>query len=258
MRVAALYDIHGNLPALRAVLAEAAREGAETFVIGGDVADGPMPFETIEQLVTLGDRARYVRGNTDRAVVEAYDQGRTDQREDGDPAARAVWFAAGAISRTQRDFLGGFAPTVGLRIDGLGPVLFCHGSPRSDEEIITRVTPEERLRSILEGNEEPVIVGGHIHQQYDRSLPGQRVVNPGSVGMPYEGRPGAYWALLGPGIEMRRTEYDLDELRRSGFSDLDKLLRESLFEPADPGFVAEHFEGQADDSWRDPASPDSL
>lgn len=245
MRVAALYDIHGNLPALRAVLAEAGRDGVDAFLIGGDVADGPMPRETIEQLMALGDRARYVQGNTDREVVRAYDQRSTELSERGDPAARAVSFAAGLISSTQRDFLDRFAPTVGLVVDGLGPVLFCHGSPRSDTEIITRVTSDDRLRSILAGVEGEVVVGGHIHQQYDRSLDGWRVVNPGSVGMPYEGRAGAYWALLGPSVELCRTEYDLGQLRRSEFADLDELLKESLFEPAAPAFVAELFEQQA-------------
>lgn len=243
MRVAALYDVHGNLPALGAVLADARREGVDAFVIGGDVADGPMPRETIEQLMALGDRARYVRGNTDRDVVDAYDRG--DLGEDDDPAARAVSFAAGSISRPQRDFLDGFAPTVRLEVDGLGPALFCHGSPRSDMEIITRVSSHDRLRSIFDGTGDPVVLAGHIHQQYDRSLDGWRVVNPGSVGMPYEGRPGAYWALLGPGIELRRTEYDLDQLRGSGLPDLHELLKESLFEPADPALVAELFERQA-------------
>jgi predicted phosphodiesterase len=245
MRVAALYDVHGNLPALRAVLAEAGREGVDTFVIGGDVADGPMPRQTVDQLMALGARARFVQGNTDREVVRAYDRRLTQPSEHADPAARAVTFAAGRISSTQRDFIASFAPTVGLEVDGIGSVLFCHGSPRDDMEIITRVTSDDRLRSILLGVEEPVIVAGHIHQQYDRSLDGWRVVNPGSIGMPYEGQPGAYWALLGPGVELRRTEYDLDQLRDSDFADLAELLKESLFEPAAPASVAELFEQAA-------------
>jgi predicted phosphodiesterase len=245
IRVAALYDVHGNLPALRAVLAEAVREEVDAFVIGGDVADGPMPRETVEQLMALDARAHFVRGNTDREVVWAYDQHLTEQSERADPAAGAVSFAAGRISSSQRDFIDGFAPIVRLEIDGVGSVLFCHGSPRNDTEIITRVTSDDRLRSILGGVQEPMIVAGHVHQQYDRSLDGWRVVNPGSVGMPYEGRPGAYWALLGPGVGLRRTEYDLDQLRSSEFADLFELLKESLFEPAAPASVAELFERAA-------------
>ncbi len=250
MRVAALYDIHGNLPALRAVLAEAEREGADAFVIGGDVAAGPLPRETIDRLMALSGRARYVRGNADREVVDAYDRAAIDINAVDDPARRAAAFAASRIARPHRDFLAGFAPNVTLEVDGLGPTLFCHGSPRSDTEIITRITPEDRLREVLGGVEAPVVVGGHTHQQFDRSIGRWRFVNAGSVGVPYEGRPGAYWALLGPDVQLRRTECDdlqetVDELRAGGFPDLDEMLKESLLEPADPDEVSEFFERQA-------------
>jgi predicted phosphodiesterase len=249
MRVAALYDIHGNLPALRAVLVDAQQEGVDAFLIGGDVAAGPLPGETLDQLMALGGRARFVRGNADREVVDAYDRGHTDVGEVDDPADRAAVFAASRISRPHRDFLAGFAPTVGLDVDGLGPTLFCHGSPRSDTEIITRVTPDDRLRDLLADVDQHVVVGGHIHQQLDRPIDRWRFVNAGSVGVPYEGRPGAYWALLGPDVELRRTEYDLEqavqELRAGGFPDLDELLKESLLEPVDPDDVSEFFERQA-------------
>ncbi len=248
MRVAALYDIHGNLPALRAVLAEAAGEHVDLFVIGGDVADGPMPRETIAELMMLGDHARFVLGNTDREVIDAYDHDRTARDSGDDLAARVGSFAAGQISRAQRDFLAGFSATVELELDGLGDALFCHGSPRSDLEIITRITPDERIRDVLDGVEAAVVVGGHVHQRYDRSVGAWRVLNPGSVGMPYEGEPGAYWALLGAGVELRRTEYDLGQLHASSFADVDEWLKESLFEPADPAFVTELFERQAADS----------
>lgn len=248
MRVAVLCDIHGNGPALGAVLAEVDREGVQALVIGGDLATGPMPRETIERLIALGD-ARFVRGNADREIVEAYDEGNTEIDELEDPAARAAAYAADQISRVQRDFLAGFASTVSLKVDGLGPTLFCHGSPRSDSEIVTRETTDERLREILGGVGEPVIVGGHTHQQFDRSIDRWRFVNAGSVGMPYEGSRAAYWALLGPDVELRRTEYDVEralaELRGAGFPDVDEMLKESLIEPADPAEVSEFFERQA-------------
>lgn len=249
MVIAALYDIHGNLPALRAVLAEAEAEGAEKFVIGGDVAGGPLPRETIEQLMALGEQACFVRGNGDREDVAAFDAGTTELSAEDDPAERAALFVASQISQAQRDFLAGFAKTVRLDLDGLGPTLFCHGSPRSDSEIITRLTSDERLQEILADVEERVIVGGHTHQQFDRTIGSWRMINAGSVGIPYEGRPGAYWALLGRDVELRRTEYDLDaalgELRASGFPDLEELLKESLVDPVDPREVSEFFERQA-------------
>lgn len=249
MRVAALYDIHGNLPALRAVLTDAWREGVDAFVFGGDVAAGPLPRGTIEQLIGIGGRTWFVRGNADREIVEAYDDGRTVLEQVSDPAERAAVFAAAQISRHHRDFLAAFAAVVRLEIDGLGPVIFCHGSPRSDTEIITRETPDTRLREILDGTDEPVVVAGHVHQQLDRSVGDWRFVNAGSVGVPYEGQAGAYWALLGPDVELRRTDYDLDraveELRAGGFPDLDELLKESLLEPVDPSEVSGFFEREA-------------
>jgi predicted phosphodiesterase len=249
MRVAALYDIHGNVPALRAVLEDARSADVDAFVIGGDVAAGPLPRETIEQLMALGGRARFVQGNADREVVDAYDQGRAETDDAEDFAKRAAVFAAARISRPQRDFMAAFAPTVGLDVDGVGPTIFCHGSPRSDTEIITRVTSENRLREILGEVREHVVVGGHVHQQFDRSIASWRFVNAGSVGLPYEGRAGAYWALLGPDVQLRRTEYDvqhaIEELRLGGFPELDEMLRESLVEPVDPNEVSEFFERQA-------------
>lgn len=166
-----------------------------------------------------------------------------------DPEKRVAVFAAGRISRAQRDLLDAFAAVVGLEVDGLGATLFCHGSPRSDTEMITRITSDDRLREILGGVGEAVVVCGHTHQQFDRSIDGWRVINAGSVGVPYEGSAGAYWALLGPHVELRRTEYELDraveELSRGGYPDLDEMLKESLLDPIDPAEVAKLFEREA-------------
>jgi len=249
VRVAVLCDIHGNPPALDAVLAEAMRDGADALVIGGDAAAGAMPRETIERLMALERPVHFVRGNADREIVECYDRGLTAIERLDDPALRSAAFAAGRISPAQRDFLAGFAQTVVLELAGLGPTLFCHGSPRSDTEIITRITPDARLREILAGVDQAVVVGGHTHQQFDRVLDRWRFVNAGSVGMPYEGTRGAYWALLGPDVALRRTDYDVDralaQMRGGSFPDLEEMLRESLIEPVDPAEVAEFFEAQA-------------
>ena len=251
VRVAALYDIHGNLPALRAVLTEVEKDGVETLVIGGDVVPGPQPRETIEQVIALGQRARFVRGNADREVVDAYDQGRVRPQDESSPADKAAAFAAARITKIQRDFLADFRPTVVLEIDGLGPVVFCHGSPRSDSEIITTATSDERLREILQEVPEELVVGGHTHRQFDRRTDGRRFVNAGSVGCPYEGRPGAYWALLGPEVALRRSEYDVvdaaEQLRATGYPDIEEMLRESLTDPVDADEVAAFFEGLAAD-----------
>ncbi len=201
MRVAALSDIHGNLPALEAVVSEVAHESIDLVVICGDVASGPLPVETLDLLMTLPN-ARFLHGNADRSLVAAYD-GTAKPRLAG-PAAD--WCAA-QLSEQHRDFLASFPDEVRLELDGLGRVLFCHGSPRSDEEMMTSDTPEGRLREITAGSDADVIVCGHTHMQFDRMVDGVRIVNPGSVGMPY-GEPGAYWALFGPEVNFRRTDYD--------------------------------------------------
>jgi putative phosphoesterase len=239
-RVAALYDIHGNEPALRAVLAEVEREPVDLVVVGGDVVPGPLPTETIETLRSLERPAVFIRGNTDRWVVEAFDG--------AEPGPAAVWTAR-RIDREQRDFLASFAERAVVEVNGLGAVLFCHGSPGNDEEMLTTLTPEERWRPILAGVEQRIVVCGHTHTQFDRALDTWRVVNAGSVGMPYEGRGGAYWALVGPDVELRRTEYDIEaaepRLRAGGWPGMDGFLRDSFLEPRDPLEVAATLERQA-------------
>jgi predicted phosphodiesterase len=234
-------DIHGNLPALRAVLAEIDAERPDAIVVGGDVALGPLPAEAIDAVAALGNRARYVRGNCDRQMVEAYDSGGT-----GD--AVLDWLSE-RLDSDRRDFLASFEPTVELMVDGLGAVLFCHGTPRSDDEIVTSLTPEERLAEILAGVEERTIVGGHTHVQYDRRAADKRLVNAGSVGMAYQGVPGAFWAVLGPDVQLRHTPLDPAsvhaELARAGYPDLDDMLKESLLEPADPREVERYWEERA-------------
>jgi len=202
LRVAALADIHGNLPALEAVLAEVDRERPDLIVVCGDVASGPMPAQTIDLLLKL-PRARYVRGNADRGLIDEFD-GKSKPEM---PGPFADWCAK-QISRQQRDFLAAFEDSVVVDdVDGVGKTLFCHATPRSDVLIMTAETPLERIRELLAGTDAQVVVCGHTHMQFDRTVDGVRVVNAGSVGMPY-GKPGAYWTMLGPAIESRRTDYD--------------------------------------------------
>ena len=245
--VAALYDVHGNLPALEAVLADRAFGRADAVVVGGDVAAGPLPAEVLDRLQALAAPVRWVRGNADREVVGHFDRGDTDHSVYGPdaPAERADAFTAGRITRAQRDLLAGFEDVV--RLDG---ALYCHGSPRRDDEIITALTPEARLEPMLDGVAEALVVCGHTHHQFELRAGAHRVVNAGSVGMPYEGAPGAYWLLVHDGTpEPQRTVYDVDAaadpLRASGFPDVDDLIRESLLDPVDAAWVARHFEERA-------------
>jgi putative phosphoesterase len=247
MILAALYDVHGNLPALDAVLADAAFARADAVVVGGDVAAGPLPAEVLDRLAALELPLHWVRGNADREVVAAFDRGDTDAtvHPPDAAAARADAFTAGRITRAHRDLLASFEDVV--RLEG---ALFCHGSPRRDDEIITAVTPPERLAPILEGVAEELVVCGHTHHQFELHAVGRRVVNAGSVGMPYEGAPGAYWLLIEDGeVEHRRTELDADAvaavLRASGFPDVEELVRETLLRPVGAQEVARHFESRA-------------
>ena len=199
MRIAALSDIHGNLPALEAVLREVDQEHPDLIVFGGDVASGPMPAETIEALRKLKD-ARFVRGNADRGLIEEFD----GKAPSPMPGPFAGWCAE-QLNHEQRDFLDSFEDKIQV-----GRVLFCHASPRNDTDIFTTETPDDRVRLLMDGVDADLVdlvVCGHTHMQFDRRVDGLRILNPGSVGMPY-GRPGAYWAMLDSAVEMRRTDYD--------------------------------------------------
>ena len=249
MRVAALYDIHGNLPALEAVLAEVDDVGADVIVAGGDIASGPMPRETLAFLTARRERIEYVRGNADRALIEVP----PESNDDDIWVARDRW-AAAQLTEPQRAFLSRLPQTLVLDLDGLGRTLFCHGSPRSDEEIITRATPETRLREMLAGVGERTVVCGHTHVQFDRVVDDTRVVNAGSVGMPYEDTQGAYWALLGRDVELRRTGYDhnqaAERIRATGFPGAAEFAVEHIVNSTSASEATEFFERMSEERLR--------
>jgi predicted phosphodiesterase len=205
VRVAALYDIHGNLHALDAVLAEA---DADLIIVGGDAVAGPWPSETLQRLREFGDGVRFIRGNADREVA-------SELPGLAPPAVRN--FVRKHLTEEQIAFLGTWSLTDSIEVDGLGPVLFCHATPRSDDEILTRISTEERWQDVLAGVDERTVVCGHTHVQFDRRIGATRLVNSGSVGMPYEDEPGAYWTLLGPDVEFRRTPYEPGDIQASGW-----------------------------------------
>jgi predicted phosphodiesterase len=198
VRVAALYDVHGNLPALDAVLAEVPDDAA--IVLGGDHVYGPFPVETLARLGALGARARWLRGNTDREQLEI---------GAGEGAHDVLVWVGERLTESDVRFLHGLPPT--LELDG---VLFCHATPRSDHDRFDAGTPEDAVAGWFADVAAATVVCGHTHRQFDRTIAGRRVVNAGSVGMPHEDEPGAYWALLDDGeVELRRTGYDPGPLR---------------------------------------------
>ncbi len=206
MRIAAIYDIHANLPALEAVLQEVRHVEADQIVVGGDVLPGPMPRETMECLLDFPIPARFIQGNGEAAVLEQM-AGRDPIMVPEQHRPTVRWTAQQLDSKYQR-LLTGWPQTLRIEIGGIGEVLFCHATPRSDTEIFTRLTPEERLLPVFEGLNAPLVVCGHTHMQFSRMVGGIRVLNAGSVGMPF-GKPGAYWLTLGPDIQFRHTLYDL-------------------------------------------------
>ncbi|MBA2554453.1 MAG: metallophosphoesterase family protein [Geodermatophilaceae bacterium] len=204
MTVVVLSDIHGVLPALEAVLAEPAAQEAELIVLTGDIAAGPLPVQTLDRLVGLGDRVLWVRGNADRELVALAGGGETSI-----PDPIAPW-AAAQLRPDQVTLLAELPHPVTRHLDGFGDVLFCHGSPRDDDEVVLVDTRLERWDEALSTVDESVatVVCGHTHMPFVRLAFGRLVVNPGSVGMPY-GRPGAHWALLDNGtVQLRRTTFD--------------------------------------------------
>ena len=205
MPVAAIYDIHANLPALEAVVREIRRASVDQIVVGGDVFPGPMPLETIEYLLKLDMPVRFIQGNGDREVLARM---RGMPATVPEQAREAINWNAEQLHREHQDLIGSWPKTLALNVAGLGDILFCHGTPQSDTQMFTRLTPEDRLLPHFACVSESVVVCGHTHMQFDLMIGSVRVVNAGSVGMPF-GEPGAYWLLLGPGIELRRTSYDL-------------------------------------------------
>jgi predicted phosphodiesterase len=230
--VAALYDIHGNLPALEAVLTAVESAAADLILVGGDVVAGPMPRETLDRLVALGPRARFIRGNADRWVVDAAD-GRPHTEAPPFVQELIAWTAE-QLDRGQLDFLASLPETLVVNVEGLGGVLFCHASPRNDEEIFTAITPAERVRPMLEGLTQPIVVCGHTHMQFDRVVDRVRLINAGSAGMPY-GQPGAYWLLLGPDVRLMRTEYDFERaaelIRKTPYPQAEEFASRHVLNP---------------------------
>lgn len=219
MQVAALYDIHANLPALEAVLEEIRAADIDEILIGGDVLPGPMPRETLALLLDLEIPVHFIHGNGDLAVLAQIGRADPDAvtywgTATGEPLPephRSVLRWTAEQIHPQYDALVKEWPkTRRIKIDALGEVLFCHGTPRSETEVFTRLTPDESLAPVFEGLDLDLVICGHTHMQFDRTICGIRVVNAGSVGMPF-GSPGAEWALLGPDVQLRRTSYDLQD-----------------------------------------------
>ena len=240
MRVVALYDIHGMVEPLRAVLRELEDEHFDAIVIGGDAVSGPQPAETQALLRSIDTPLHWIRGNGERALGPDGADATMGEAEE------MLEFTASQLSEADRHTLATLRERVTLEVDGLGETLFCHASPRNDLDIVTPGTPDARFSLLLESVAERVVVAGHTHIQLDRRAGGVRWINPGSVGMPYEGEVAAFWALLGPDVELRRTPFDVERsieaLLASGWPGAQAFVDENLRAAVGRGEVVALFE----------------
>jgi predicted phosphodiesterase len=242
MRIAALYDVHGNLPALEAVLQEVSQAAVDLVVVGGDVLPGPMQHETLACLLDFSLPVRFIQGNCEVAVlaqIAGADPGSLPEQ-----AREAVGWSAQQLHPEHERLVAGWPKTLRVEIGGLGHVLFCHATPRNENECFTRLTAEDRLRPVFEGVNAALVVCGHTHMQFDRMIGSTRVVNAGSVGMPF-GEPGADWLLLGPDVQLRHTSYDLpkaaERIRTTSYPQARDFAERSVLRPPSEGEMLRAF-----------------
>jgi predicted phosphodiesterase len=236
VRIAALYDIHGNSVALEAVLAEVGALGVDRVVMGGDLVPGPEPREVIASLLGLNVPVDFIYGNGEVAVLEELAGRAAKVPEQVRPMVR---WSGEQLGVGERQLIQGWPKTLEMEISGVGTVIFCHATPRDENEIFTKLTAAEELRGIFEGLEAEVVVCGHTHMQFDLKVGDVRVVNAGSVGMPF-GAAGADWLLLGDGagstgVELRHTNYNLESaaerIRATSFPGAAHFAESSVLHP---------------------------
>ena len=232
MRVAALYDIHGNLPALEAVLDDVRSARVDRIVAGGDVVVGPMSRDAVRRLLDCGIPVDFIQGNCEVAVLA--DMAGGDPGPLPERVKAAIHDTAQQFDSEDQRLMASWPKTFRLEVPGLGQVFFCHATPRNENECFTRLTPEERLTPLFDPLAAAVAVCGHTHMQFDRVIGKTRVVNAGSVGMPF-GEPGADWLLLGPDVQLRHTSYDLTaaaaRIRRTDYQQAEEFVSRYLLDP---------------------------
>lgn len=218
MKIAALYDIHANPIALKAVLKDIEKIEVDLIIVGGDVITGPMLKETFVLLQNVITPMKYILGNAESEVLRHLNgdeiNGLTESANE-----EARWVSK-QLSSEQKETIGSWPKTEKIELEELGNILFCHGTPRSDIEIFTKITPKEKLKLKFENVNASIVICGHTHMQFDLSIGNLRVINAGSVGMPF-GKTGADWLLIENTINFKHTAYDLEEaaslIRKSNY-----------------------------------------
>jgi Calcineurin-like phosphoesterase superfamily domain len=201
-----------------------------------------MPRETIEYLVDLDIPVQFIQGNGEVDVLA--EMAGVEVSRVPEQFREAVRWSARQLRPEHEQLLANWPSTCRLDIRGLGEVLFCHATPRSDTEIFTRLTPEDGLLPVFEGLNVAAVVCGHTHMQFDRTIGNVRVANAGSVGMPF-GEPGAYWLLLGSNIQLQRTTYDLakaaERIRATNYPQAQDFAARKILQPLSEREMLEAF-----------------
>jgi predicted phosphodiesterase len=240
MRVAAIYDIHGNLPALEAVLDEIREAGVDQILVGGDVVPGPMPREALARLLDVDLPIQFIYGNGEVAVLTEL----AGKEPRVPPNFRDVirWNAQQLADYEK--VLSSWPKTIRLEVPSLGEVLFCHATPQNENDVFTKITPEEWLLPIFQQGKANIVVCGHTHMQFDRMIGKTRVANAGSVGMPF-GKPDAYWLLLSPNIQLCQTDYDLvkaaERIRATNYPQANEFAEHNILQPPSEAEMLEAF-----------------
>ncbi len=257
MRIAALYDIHGNLPALEAVLAEIRRIGVDRIVVGGDVIPGPMPRESLAALSNADLPVDCIAGDGEREVL-AVRSGRDPAPTVPERIHEVLRWNARELSPGHAAEIGSWPATLRLLVGETDAVLFCHATPRSDIAVFTRATPVERILPIFAGVDASLVICGHTHMPFDRVVGDVRVMNAGSVGMPF-GQPGAHWLLLAPEPELRHTAYDLAaaaaRIRRTEYPQAEEFAERHVLRPPSESEMLAAFEPRRAELGRSEPSP---
>jgi predicted phosphodiesterase len=249
MRVAVLNDIHANVTALDAVLSEIRETRVDGVVLGGDVLVGPMQRETLDRIRALNMPVHALYGNAELAMLAQLDAatpdavtywGTTSGAPLPEPYREWIRWCARDLSSEDVSWVRTWPKTVRLALDGIGDVLFCHGTPTSETDAFTVQTPEDVLTPVFDGLGVSLVVCGHTHMQFDRMIGTTRVVNAGSVGSPFE-RTGADWLVLGPDVQLRHNDYDLhgaaERIRATAFPGAQEFAQAVLTPPPEAAML---------------------